>query len=369
MCSLLTMSLLSQTALLTRPAFGRRVAAPPPPPPLSPIEQQGHRAAAAAWLALVPPCLSVPKPITQELFGLDTTTFESNLREPAAGFIEITSPLFTLESGLLLALASSSLALSDEDRARAGAAIGLSSVGTLATLGLAAAQGLEVTNGPVVAAFVGLLVLTASFGAKATGAVEDPVALFKEDFDSLVDFGGDEEVSPNSQAAQLGFFYQSSVLVGLVVGASFLFSLISPISVFEAEAPVTHMLRQDLGVFIVFLLAPIQAALTRATSAGALGESTFRALNLLTGIACFLLVCDGKAQTDLGAATFAALEPGTEFYSTVSELVGDPAVIGRSVTNTNAAFTTGFAVASVYVFQAIFGKSRDEITARKAGRR
>ena len=248
---------------------------------------------------------------------------------------------------------------------RLGAAVSLSSAGALTTLAFAAASGLQVVDAPVVGFATLLLAATAGLGYRATGAVNDPIALYKADaaelLPTLPEAAADPKAARDSKAGQLGFFYASSTLTGLIVGASFIFSPISPIALFETpELPVTHMLRQDLGVFIVGLLCPIQAILTRATRAGELGEPTLKALNLLTGIACCLLVLDGKAQTDLGASTFAALEPGTAFYAVIQEKLGDPAAVGRSVTNTNAAFTVGFTVSCVYLFQAAFAaKSKD----------
>ena len=38
--------------------------------------------------------------------GVATATFEDNIREPAAGFLELTSPLFVLQGVLLLALSA-----------------------------------------------------------------------------------------------------------------------------------------------------------------------------------------------------------------------------------------------------------------------
>jgi hypothetical protein len=42
----------------------------------------------------------------------------------------------------------------------------------------------------------------------------------------------------------VSLFYQASVLTGILVGASFIFSPISPINLFETEAPATHFLRE-----------------------------------------------------------------------------------------------------------------------------
>jgi hypothetical protein len=40
-----------------------------------------------------------------------------------------------------------------------------------------------------------------------------------------------------------------------------------------------------------------------------------------------------------------------------SRQLGDPAAVGRSVTNTNAAFSVGLVVSCVYLFQAAFSSA------------
>ena len=173
----------------------------------------------------------------------------------------------------------------------------------------------------------------------------------------------------------MGLFYRSSVLVGILVGLSFMISPVSPIALFEAEAPATHFLRQvphmgpcdrpvtlrhqfqmpslalftslisalsisitliamppcgstrdnaaqtvalagivveqGLGIYIVALLAPVQASLLRsAETVGGLGTGAARRLNAITGLCCGLLVCDGKFQVAQGTAGFESLEKG-----------------------------------------------------------
>ena len=94
--------------LMVSGLFNRRSPAPPPlpppPPPVAPAEQAALRAAAGAWLASTPFALSSARGIVTDVFGLPTSTFEDNLREPAAGLLEITAPLFPLEATTLYLL-------------------------------------------------------------------------------------------------------------------------------------------------------------------------------------------------------------------------------------------------------------------------
>ena len=53
------------------------------------------------------------------------------------------------------------------------------------------------------------------------------------------------------------------------------------------EGPATHLLRQELGVFIVFLLAPVQAALFRAARGGTLAD---------VKLVIDTLLCDSKLE-------------------------------------------------------------------------
>ena len=52
-----------------------------------------------------PAAIVQSRPIIENVFGLSTTTFEDNVREPAAGFLALYSPLGVLEGCLCLALA------------------------------------------------------------------------------------------------------------------------------------------------------------------------------------------------------------------------------------------------------------------------
>ena len=138
LCAISTATALKLPTLRAQP----RQSMPPPEPEPSPTEANALRATAALWLALVPPSYTNPQPIIETVFGLPSTSFEDRLKEPAGGFLEITSPLFVLEAGLLFALAGSLSAtasnLSAKDRSRVGAAVHISSGGALATFGLTA---------------------------------------------------------------------------------------------------------------------------------------------------------------------------------------------------------------------------------------
>ena len=74
--------------------------------------------------------------------GVATATFEDNIREPAAGFLELTSPLFVLQGVLLLALAANVFA--SKDAARVSSSIALASGTTLLALALAVVAGAPV---------------------------------------------------------------------------------------------------------------------------------------------------------------------------------------------------------------------------------
>ena len=283
-----------------------------------------------------------------ETFGVATATFEDNVREPAAGFFALTSALGPLEALLCLSLASAALA--PEVRSRVGGALAGTSGASLAALAYAFASGIDAANPPLVAAVVALVASTGAAGLRAAKAVEDPLAMYREDAVELLPFVG-ERGSSSDELVSL--FYRGSALVGIVVGCAFLASPVSPIALFEAEGPATHLMRQGLGIYIVFLLAPVQAALFRAAKAGTLTtDASIQAANLVTGVCCALLVCDGRFQVDQGTKAFAELQPGSAFYDAVTAALGDPAAVGRAQTNTGAAFTVGITVALFYIYQA-----------------
>lgn len=313
---------------------------------ITPFEDGFLRTCAAGWVALCPISIVNAKTTIHHVFGLATDTYQDNLREPAAGFLEITSALFPLEGALLLFLAtaagSGKVDLSAQDRSRIGAALAGVSAGTMGTLASAASSSdFHVTDPALLLSFVLLTLLTGSTGLMAINEVDDPVALYKADALELLT---SNTFTPTS------LFYRSSVLTGFLVGASFVFSPISPIALFETEGPITHMLRQDLGIYIIFLLGPVQTALFRAARDDVLGDATTRIVNVVTGLCCLLLVTDGKSQVNAGAKAFSSLQPGSDFYNAVVSQLGDPAAVGRSDTNTTAAFSVGLLVALFYIF-------------------
>ena len=270
---------LSASAL--RVPFGKaKPALPPPPPePTAPWEAPLLKAVAAPYFAY-PAAIVQSRAVIESVFGTPSSTFEDNLREPAAGFLALYSPLGVLEGCLCLALAGA-VALEPEDRSRVGAALAGTSIATLGALALAFATGLDPANAPALAAFAALTATTCALGIRAAGSVDDPIAMYKEDALEIIPFGTEEKPSETEITS---FFYRSSTLTGILVGLSFLASPLSPIALFDTpEGPATHLMRQELGIYIVFLLAPIQAALFRAAKAGTLADATTRATNIVTG--------------------------------------------------------------------------------------
>lgn len=319
----------------------------------SPAEFPAARLCAAGWTAAGVAAFSGPsaRAIVLDLFGLPTTTFEDNLREPAAGLLELFSPLLPLEAMLLLALANG-LSISAEDRSRIGGALSLTSAGVAACFGSALASGMPVTNVGAVVALLALATATGTLGYTAACSIDNPVELYKADALELVSIQSPLDLF---DANDVSTFYRSSTLTGLLVGSAFLFSPVSPIAVFDEELPVTHMMRQDLGLYIIALLCPIQAALCRAACQGSLGSGATRVLNAATGIAIALLVLDGKVQVDLGTNLYAQLPPDSPLIALVQG--GDAS---RPEANTTAAFSVGLIVACVYLFQAAFNRNRAE---------
>lgn len=259
---------------------------------------------------------------------------------------------------MLVALAAGGIAAA-EDRARAGVALALTSAFSLAAFGLAAASGLEFEQPAAVGSALALIAATAALGGRAaTVSVAEPAALVKRDFEGLLPFGAGEAPADDADD-KLAFFYRSSTLTGLLVGASFIFSPLSPIALFDTpEAPATHLFRQELGIYICFLLAPVQTALYRAAQAGELGEQTLKLLNLVAGVVVELLVLDGRAQVNLGTANFAALDKSDPFYAVLVGKLADPDAVGRASTNTTAAFSVGLLVGLVYLATALIKKPK-----------
>ena len=352
--ALLVLLLANPALTLRAPAFARVRApvAPPPPPPAPAWEKPLLQACAAGWVLGCPLVLTSALPLIETTFGLAQTTFEDKLRDPAGGFLALTSPLGPLEGFLCLSLASTD-DLTPEDRSRIGAALVGTSGATLAALAVAFATGLSVTDVPVFLAATGLVSATGFLGLRAANEVADPLELYKADAVQIAPFVGERTPSASSTTS---LFYRSSTLVGTLVGLSFIFSPLSPIALFDTpEAPATHLMRQLCGSYIVFCLAPVQAALFRAAKAGTLADEGTRMLNVVTGLCCGLLVCDGKYQTSLGTEAFQNLDPAAnpELYAAITAALGDPQAVGRAQTNTDAAFTVGLLVAAFYLLQAL----------------
>ena len=124
-------------------------------------------------------------------------------------------------------------------------------LGTCSCRRAALATGLAVTNTAAFGAITALVCASGLAGVRAIGAIDEPLKLFRSDAAALLPFGGGAiEGAPESGGANGGggdtisSFYRSSTLLGLVLGASFLVSPVSPIGLFESEAPVTHFFRQ-----------------------------------------------------------------------------------------------------------------------------
>ena len=332
------------------PRLGRG-AKPTPAPPTTSTNDIILRTCAAGWAAIEASNYLDPelksRGIVSGCFGIAQATFEDNIREPASGFLELFAPLIGLQAILLFGLtAREQLELGDEDVSRLGIAQTLTSAFLLGTLGLAVGSGMEITNAPAVGGAAALALTTAIASIPSVKAIDEPVALLQSDFKELIDFEREPATPSDGQVAN---FYRSSTLTGLLVGSAFFLSPISPIALFDTEAPVTHMLRQDLGVYIVLLLCPVQAALFRAARDGTLTDAATRGLNLVTGIAISALVLDGRAQVDAGNRAFELLSADSPLRTLI--MSGD---VGRPQANTTAAFTVGFCVGLVYLFQAAF---------------
>ncbi|KAK7239279.1 hypothetical protein SO694_00025263 [Aureococcus anophagefferens] len=190
--------------LASASAFGPRTqqrAPLPPPPAASPMPVRvATGATGAAWVALGARTFDVES--SRQLvgaLGVATATFEDNIREPAAGFLELTSPVFG-----------------------------------------------------VVGPAVDLLFLTAAVAVKAVGAsgVDDVAALLKGD---AVDLATDR-----GESAGGGFYRTPRRSTGLGARrdprrASFIFSPVNPIGIFETESAATHLFRAVCGIYIALV--------------------------------------------------------------------------------------------------------------------
>ena len=144
------------------------------------------RTCAAGWSAVGISAFSGPsaRSIVSDCFGLQATTFEDNIREPAAGLLELFAPLLPLEGFLLLALANS-MTLSAEDRSRIGGSITLTSFGVLGTMALALGAGMPIESTGTVATVASLAALSGALGVKAARVVDDPLGLYQQDAQAL----------------------------------------------------------------------------------------------------------------------------------------------------------------------------------------
>ena len=194
----------------------------------------------------------------------------------------------------MLRFFASTIEIGPEDRCRVGGTLGLTSAAIASTFALAVGSGMPVNNPAAVGSVIALAAVTGALGASTvSSSAVAPLPLFREDARELTRV---ESALELFNANDVSTFYRSSTIVGLLVGAAFAFSPVSPIAVFDEELPVTHMMRQDVGVYIMALLCPVQAALFRAAKRGNLAEPSTRALNTATGLAIAALVFDGRAQ-------------------------------------------------------------------------
>ena len=116
--------------------------------------------------------------------------------------------------------------------------MGATAAGVLAALALALAAG--VSASPAALAIVALSTATSAAAARvATSSVDDPLALCASDLKELPP-GGETSGDDAAGFDPLATFYRSSTLIGLLVGASFIFSPVSPIAIFDTEAALTH---------------------------------------------------------------------------------------------------------------------------------
>ena len=361
-------------------------------------------AGGVAWVALgVAALAGGPASSFLELaFGFTTSSLEESLRNPAHGFLELTGPLLVLEGAILLALsrrarvgnessrgpgrpsstpwppssqsssdlaARGQLGISLDDTARLGAALLLTSLSTLGALAVTLLSGgASVVALPPVAAVVALVVATAFLGDGLIGAVDeanpltpsDVLALCARDARELLVGANVEGGSvEGGKINTLSLFYRSSALLGILVGASFALSPIDPIGIFDEEGAVSTLMRQICGVYLAFLLAPIETILYRAVQRGALSEPPVRALNAVVGFSDLLLIVDCRGQVDSSAAQFTALQQDEPSLSLLA-LVGEVGDVARSETNTNAAFAVGLGVALLYLWQALLAPSESD---------
>lgn len=346
------MAMRARITLCLLAGAGAHALTTPPASRLSPPECAPLGGVGAAWVALGARTFDAANARDAVgALGVAIATFEDNIREPAAGFLELTSSLFVLQGVLLLALAAN--VFEAKDAARVSSSIALAAATTLLALALAVVAGAPIENG--FEFITDPLFVTAAVALKAAGSTEEnSFELIRGDIVELATDGG--AVAPaDGYARTLAAFYRASCLVGILVGAAFIFSPINPIGIFDTESPATHFFRALCGINIALVLAPAQSILWRAAKAGELTDNSSRALNAALGLASGLLVVDGRLQLEEGARQFAELDPSSAIAKAVE--LGD---VGRSVTNTDAAFSVGLVVALFYVAQALVPPARAE---------
>ena len=306
------------------------------------------RACALGWAAVAAPMLLQPDIVTLDVFGLDVSG-GYGVEQPAAGFLQLAGTEFALEAGLLLLLASD--VLQPQQATRVGTAIVFAAAGSAGLVGAysaAASTGLTIVEPAAVSAVLGLSAARAASALRPLLREQSARELASScaiDARALVLGESDED---GSAAPASSSFYRLSALASVVVGGAFLFSPVSPLAVYEAELPVTYLARADFGVYICFLLAPVQCALYRAAAERALAAPTARLLNLACAAAIVLLDGCGNAQVRMQEVIVAGVDGLPDTF--------------RFEANTTAAFYTALLVAVVYLLQGL--RPEEEVRVR-----
>lgn len=148
---------------------------------------------AAGWVTLCPLSIVNAKRMMHDVFGLATETFQDNLSNPVAGFLEITFALFPLEWALLFFALTSTLTVGSKVEISAqdwfwivAALMGVVSATMGALLLAASLSDFQVTNSTLLGSFVILTLLTGTMRLHAAEDMEDPILLFKADTSELL---------------------------------------------------------------------------------------------------------------------------------------------------------------------------------------
>ena len=356
-------SLLPHTQqLLSHPLMKQQQPRTPPPTMGTPVECEQQldrgllRACALGWAAVAAPVLLQPDVVTLDVFGLDVSG-GYGVEQPAAGFLQLAGTEFALEAGLLLLLASD--VLQPQQATRVGTAIVFAAAGSAGLVGAysaAAATGLTIVEPAAVAAVLGLSAASAASALRPLLREQSASELASScaiDARALVLGESDEE---GSAARASSTFYRLSALASVLVGGAFLFSPVSPLAVYEAELPVTYLCRAAFGVYLAFLLSPVQFALGRYAADGELRDGAARRLNLLTAAGIVLLDSVGNSQVRY-------LEVLTAGSTSLPDTF-------RFEANTTAAFYTALLVAVYYAAQGLrAGEDGRPVGKRAAGAR